>query len=98
VRLFPFSAFLPRLMLTILPFTPTRARAEKERHATTELQKLQNRMVFGEAEEEAGGYGDETIGMGMLGKAGSKIRLASDDKSKRTFLYTLLILLPKLNV
>lgn len=55
-------------------------------------------MVFGEAEEEAGGYGDETIGMGMLGKAGSKIRLASDDKSKRAFPDTLLILLPKLNV
>lgn len=55
-------------------------------------------MVFGEAEEEAGGYGDETIGMGMLGKAGSKIRLASDNKSKRAFSYILLILLPKLDV
>lgn len=49
----------------------------------TELHKMQNRMAFGEAEEEAGGYGDETIGMGMIGKAGSKVRLASDEKSKR---------------
>lgn len=54
-------------------------------YAQTELQKLQNRMTFGEAEEEAGGYGDETVGMGMIGKAGSKIRMASDTKSKREF-------------
>ncbi|CDZ96377.1 u4 u6 small nuclear ribonucleoprotein prp31 [Phaffia rhodozyma] len=59
-----------------------RARAEKDLYAQTELQKLQNRMSFGEAEEEAGGYGDETVGMGMIGKAGSKIRIASDTKSK----------------
>lgn len=60
-----------------------RARSEKERYATTELQKLQNRMVFGEAEEEAEGFGDETVGMGMIGKAGSKVRMATDTKSKR---------------
>lgn len=64
-------------------FIPGRARAEKDAHAQTELQKLQNRMVFGEAEEEADGFGDETIGMGMIGKAGSKIRVATDKKSKR---------------
>lgn len=50
----------------------------------TELHKQQNRMAFGEAEEEAEGFGDETIGMGMIGKSGSKVRLATDQKSKRT--------------
>lgn len=51
----------------------------------TELHKQQNRMAFGEAEEEAEGFGDETIGMGMIGKSGSKVRLATDQKSKRTY-------------
>ena len=61
-----------------------KARAEKESLEVSELHKLQNRMVFGEAEEEAEGFGDESIGMGMIGKGGSKVRLATDQKSKRT--------------
>jgi len=56
----------------------------------TELHKQQNRMAFGEAEEEAEGFGDETIGMGMIGKSGSKVRLATDQKSKRTYHHSLL--------
>lgn len=74
-------------MLVIpMHFCLHRARAEKESYAQTELAKLQNRMVFGEAEEEAEGFGDETIGLGMIGKAGSKLRLGAggDTKSKRT--------------
>ncbi|KAL7415718.1 hypothetical protein BDY24DRAFT_406283 [Mrakia frigida] len=59
-----------------------KARAEKESMEITELHKQQNRMAFGEAEEEAEGFGDETIGMGMIGKSGSKVRLATDQKSK----------------
>lgn len=62
-----------------------KARAEKESLEVSELHKLQNRMVFGEAEEEAEGFGDESIGMGMIGKGGSKVRLATDHKSKRTY-------------
>lgn len=39
----------------------------------TELRKLQNRMKFGEAEEETGAY-DETMGLGMIGSSSGKIR------------------------
>ncbi|SGY21655.1 BQ5605_C016g08261 [Microbotryum silenes-dioicae] len=47
-----------------------RARKAKEAYAQTELRKQQNRMKFGEAEEETG-YADETVGMGMIGSSGS---------------------------
>ncbi|KAI0080687.1 Nop domain-containing protein [Panus rudis PR-1116 ss-1] len=43
-----------------------RARKAKEAYAQTELRKLQNRMAFGEAEEEIGAF-DETKGLGMIG-------------------------------
>ncbi|KAF5392552.1 hypothetical protein D9757_002177 [Collybiopsis confluens] len=42
------------------------ARKAKEAYAQTELRKLQNRMAFGEAEEEVGAF-DETKGLGMIG-------------------------------
>lgn len=48
----------------------------------TELRKLQNRMVFGEAEEETGAY-DETRGLGMIGSASGKVRAnAGEARSK----------------
>ena len=43
-----------------------RARKAKEAYAASELAKLQNRMKFGEAEEEVGAF-DQTKGMGMIG-------------------------------
>ncbi|KIY72939.1 Nop domain-containing protein [Cylindrobasidium torrendii FP15055 ss-10] len=57
-----------------------RARKAKEAHAQTELRKLQNRMAFGEAEEEVGAF-DETKGMGMIGTG--KVRAgAGEDRSR----------------
>ena len=50
-----------------------RARKSKEGFAQTELRKLQNRMEFGKAEDETGSY-DETVGLGMIGKASGRIR------------------------
>lgn len=62
-----------------------RARKVKEAHAATELRKLQNRMVFGEAEAEVGAYG-ETKGLGMIGVATGKVRAGMGDaKSKGLF-------------
>ncbi|KAI0824675.1 Nop domain-containing protein [Trametes gibbosa] len=43
-----------------------RARKAKEAYAQTELRKLQNRMAFGEAEQEVGAF-DQTKGLGMIG-------------------------------
>ncbi|PWN54308.1 Nop domain-containing protein [Violaceomyces palustris] len=42
-----------------------RARKLKELYGMTELRKMQNRMEFGKAEEEAGAF-DETVGLGMI--------------------------------
>ena len=62
-----------------------RARKAKEAHAATELRKLQNRMAFGEAEEEVGAY-DQTKGLGMIGVATGKVRAGMGDaKSKGLF-------------
>ncbi|KAI5124861.1 hypothetical protein M0805_007294 [Coniferiporia weirii] len=59
-----------------------RARKAKEAYAQTELRKLQNRMAFGEAEEEVGAF-DETKGMGMIGVASGKVRAGMGEaKSK----------------
>lgn len=59
-----------------------RARKAKEAHAMTELQKLQNRMVFGEEEEEAAAF-DETMGLGMAGSSSGKMRqLAGEARTK----------------
>ncbi|ORY81745.1 Nop domain-containing protein [Leucosporidium creatinivorum] len=55
-----------------------RARKAKEAYAMTELRKLQNRMVFGEAEEETGAY-DETRGLGMIGSASGKVRASAGE-------------------
>lgn len=45
-----------------------KARKAKERYAVTEMQRLRNRMQFGVREEEME-LGDETEGLGMLGKS-----------------------------
>ncbi|KAI5477741.1 U4/U6 small nuclear ribonucleoprotein PRP31 [Pseudohyphozyma bogoriensis] len=59
-----------------------RARKAKEAYAMTELRKQQNRMKFGEAEEETGAY-DETMGLGMIGSSSGKIRAnAGEARSK----------------
>jgi hypothetical protein len=50
-----------------------RARKSKEAYAQTELRKLQNRMAFGEAEEEVGAF-DQTKGLGMIGVGTGKVR------------------------
>lgn len=59
-----------------------RARKAKEAYAQTELRKLQNRMVFGEAEEEVGAF-DQTKGMGMIGVGTGKVRAGAGDAKSR---------------
>jgi U4/U6 small nuclear ribonucleoprotein PRP31 len=62
------------------------ARKAKEAYAQTELSKLQNRMVFGEAEEEIGAF-DQTKGLGMLssssGISSGKVRAGTADSKVR---------------
>ncbi|KAI0736100.1 Nop domain-containing protein [Fomitopsis betulina] len=57
-----------------------RARKAKEAYAQTELRKLQNRMVFGEAEEEVGAF-DQTKGLGMIGSG--KVRAGAGEAKSR---------------
>jgi U4/U6 small nuclear ribonucleoprotein PRP31 len=59
-----------------------RARKAKEAYAQTELRKLQNRMVFGEAEEEVGAF-DETKGLGMIGVSTGKVRAGMGEAKSR---------------
>ncbi|KAG6832953.1 hypothetical protein H0H92_004837 [Tricholoma furcatifolium] len=59
-----------------------RARKAKEAYAQTELRKLQNRMTFGEAEEEVGAF-DQTKGMGMIGVGTGKVRAGMGDAKSR---------------
>ena len=59
-----------------------RARKAKEAYAQTELRKLQNRMAFGEAEDEVGAF-DQTKGMGLIGSSSGRIRAGMGEaKSK----------------
>ncbi|KAF8974414.1 hypothetical protein BDZ97DRAFT_1946489 [Flammula alnicola] len=59
-----------------------RARKAKEAYAQTELRKLQNRMVFGEAEEEVGAF-DQTKGLGMIGVGTGKVRAGLGEAKSR---------------
>ncbi|KAL9712799.1 U4/U6-U5 snRNP complex subunit prp31 [Leucoagaricus gongylophorus] len=59
-----------------------RARKAKEAYAQTELRKLQNRMVFGEAEEEVGAF-DQTKGLGLIGVGTGKVRAGVGDAKSR---------------
>lgn len=57
-----------------------RARKAKEATAMTDLRKQQNRMAFGKEEKEVG-FGDSTVGMGMIGQeSDGRIRAAGIDK------------------
>lgn len=59
-----------------------RARKAKEAYAQTELRKLQNRMAFGEAEDEVGAF-DQTKGMGLIGSMSGRVRAGMGEaKSK----------------
>lgn len=62
-------------------FVP-RARKAKEAYAQTELRKLQNRMAFGEAEEEVGAF-DQTKGLGMIGVGTGKVRAGLGEAKSR---------------
>ncbi|KAJ7283834.1 hypothetical protein C8J57DRAFT_1677289 [Mycena rebaudengoi] len=59
-----------------------RARKAKEAYAQTELRKLQNRMTFGEAEEEVGAF-DQTKGMGMIGATSGSVRAGLGESKSR---------------
>jgi len=59
-----------------------RARKAKEAYAQTELRKLQNRVKFGEAEEEVGAF-DETKGLGMIGVGTGKVRAGMGEAKSR---------------
>ncbi|KAF9224294.1 Nop domain-containing protein [Gyrodon lividus] len=59
-----------------------RARKAKEAYAQTELRKLQNRMAFGEAEEEVGAF-DQTKGLGMIGVGTGKVRAGLGEAKSR---------------
>ena len=59
-----------------------RARSQKEGFAQTELRKLQNRMVFGQAEDETG-LGEESVGLGMIGSSSGKIRAEAVSKASK---------------
>jgi len=56
------------------------ARKAKEAYAQTELRKLQNRMAFGEPEEEVGAF-DQTKGLGMIGSG--KVRAGLGEAKSR---------------
>ncbi|KAL4081739.1 hypothetical protein V8B97DRAFT_2020387 [Scleroderma yunnanense] len=59
-----------------------RARKAKEAYAQTELRKLQNRMAFGQAEEEVGAF-DQTKGLGMIGIGTGKVRAGLGEAKSR---------------
>ena len=57
-----------------------RVRKAKEATMMTDLRKQQNRMVFGKEEKEVG-FGDDTVGLGMIGQENDgRIRAAGIDK------------------
>jgi U4/U6 small nuclear ribonucleoprotein PRP31 len=77
------------LRVSSLPPYNDSARKAKEAYAQTELRKLQNRMAFGEAEEEVGAF-DETKGLGMIGVGTGKVRAGMGEaKSRGAFLFLL---------
>jgi U4/U6 small nuclear ribonucleoprotein PRP31 len=70
-------------LLKLSALSSNSARSQKEGFAQTELRKLQNRMVFGQAEEETGITGEESIGLGMIGNASGKIRAEAVNKASK---------------
>lgn len=76
-------AFLPNVFVAgILTWNTLSARKAKEAYAQTELRKLQNRMSFGQAEEEVGAF-DQTKGMGMIGAGTGKVRAGLGEAKSR---------------
>ncbi|KAG7578908.1 Prp31 C-terminal [Arabidopsis thaliana x Arabidopsis arenosa] len=61
-----------------------RLRKMKERYQVTDIRKLANRMAFGTPEDSSLGDG-LGIGYGMLGQAGSKLKLNAKVAKKRQF-------------
>ncbi|KAK0468049.1 uncharacterized protein EV420DRAFT_1502608 [Desarmillaria tabescens] len=59
-----------------------RARKAKEAYAQTELRKLQNRMAFGEVEQEVGAF-DQTKGLGLIGAGTGKVRAGMGEANSR---------------
>jgi hypothetical protein len=66
----------------VFSLTGRRARKAKEAYAQTELRKLQNRMAFGEVEEEVGAF-DQTKGLGMIGVGTGKVRAGMGEAKSR---------------
>ncbi len=68
-----------------------RARKMKEKYGLTDLKKAQNRMLFNQAEDEYfDGVGEETMGMGSLGKSGVRMVVGEQkqtlsDKAKKKY-------------
>ncbi|PWN92876.1 Nop domain-containing protein [Acaromyces ingoldii] len=60
-----------------------RARKAKEAMGMTELRKMQNRVKFGEAEEESGAF-DEVIGLGMAGSSSNTGRIRAQAGEARS--------------
>lgn len=58
-----------------------RVRRMKEQNAMTEMRKLQNRMKFGETENEVE-FGDESEGLGMLTQGGAVRAYIVDQRTK----------------
>lgn len=71
------------------------ARKAKEAYAQTELRKLQNRMSFGEAEQEVGAF-DQTKGMGMIGAGTGKVRAGLGEEKTRGLFYASVADVPQL--
>jgi U4/U6 small nuclear ribonucleoprotein PRP31 len=60
-----------------------RARKAKEKYGLTELQKAQNKIVFGAPEEEIGYSTGSAVGLGLLGQSNSgKLRIKADSRHK----------------
>jgi U4/U6 small nuclear ribonucleoprotein PRP31 len=68
-----------------------RARKIKEKYGLTDIKKAQNRMLFNQAEDEYfDGLGEETVGLGALGKSGVRMvsaqqKQALSDKAKKKY-------------
>lgn len=66
-----------------------RARKAKDAYGMTELRKQQNRVKFGEAEEEVGAF-DETRGMGMVGSSSGHVRANVGESRSKGSLFSYL--------
>ncbi|RKP39105.1 hypothetical protein BJ085DRAFT_6738, partial [Dimargaris cristalligena] len=53
-----------------------RARREKDSRAMSELRKQQNRLAFGETEQEMDYVDEESVGLGMIGQNSNRARIA----------------------